>query len=51
MTKKDVLKYFNPDMSEAELDEKLDEVQEEQQQTTQQDQANQPVFGGLSSLG
>ena len=51
MTKKDVLKYFNPDMSEAELDEKLDEVQEEQQQTTQQEQANQPVFGGLRSLG
>ena len=38
-------------MSEAELDEKLDEVQEEQQQTTQQEQANQPVFGGLRSLG
>ena len=48
MTQRDVLQYFNPDMNSAELDEKLGEVKEEQQQDAQ---AEQPVFGGLRSLG
>lgn len=51
MTQRDVLIYFNPDMSEDELNDKLGEVQEEKNQATEQEQANTPVFGGLRTLG
>tara|TARA_R100000278_G_scaffold93340_1_gene71262 strand:+ start:1978 stop:3336 length:1359 start_codon:yes stop_codon:yes gene_type:complete len=51
MTQKDVLQYFNPDMSDSELESKLGEVQEEKNQANEQERANQPVFGGLRTLG
>ncbi len=51
MTKKDLLLYFNPDMSEEELALKLGEVQEEKQQEKEANQPEQPVFGGLRNLG
>ena len=52
MTQKDVLLYFNKDMSEEELQEKLGEIQEEQAPPEpQQPQPQQPTFEGLRRLG
>ena len=50
MTQKDVLLYFNKDMSEEELQEKLGEIQEEQAPPEPQ-QPQQPTFEGLRRLG
>ena len=47
MSKKDLLLYFNPDMSDPELEEKLGEIQEEQAPIEPQ----QPTFEGLRKLG
>jgi len=49
MTKRDLLLYYNPDMSDEELEMKLGEVQEERTEQIQADrQANQPaVFQSL----
>ncbi|QDP48452.1 MAG: hypothetical protein Unbinned6747contig1000_10 [Prokaryotic dsDNA virus sp.] len=45
MTKKELLLYFNPDMSNEELDIKMGEVQEEKTQAIQAEkQANQPAI-------
>ena len=44
MTKRDLLLYYNPDMSDEELEMKLGEVQEERNQEVQQQrEAQQPV--------
>ena len=44
MTKRDLLLYFNPDMSDEELEAKLSEVKEEKDQEVQQErEAQQPV--------
>ena len=52
MSQKDLLLYFNPDMSDEELAMKMGEVQEEQAQQMQaQRQANQPaVFQSLRQV-
>tara|TARA_R100001086_G_scaffold24426_5_gene11540 strand:+ start:8603 stop:9982 length:1380 start_codon:yes stop_codon:yes gene_type:complete len=49
MTQRDLLLYFNPDMSDEELNAKLGEVQEERTQQAEADrQANQPqIFQSL----
>ena len=47
MSQKDLLLYFNPDMSDPELEEKLGEIQEEQAPLEPQ----QPTFEGLRKLG
>ena len=51
MTKKELLLYFNPDMDEAELQAKLDEVNLEKQEENEAVQPKQPVFEGLRKLG
>ena len=51
MTKKDLLLYFNPDMTEEELERKLGEVREETQADVQAAQPQKPTFGGLRELG
>ena len=55
MTKKEVLLYFNPDMSDEELELKLNEVKEEKTAEVEAEreatQAGQPVFEGLRKLG
>ena len=51
MTKRDLLLYFNPDMSDEELAMKMGEVQEERQQEREAQQPAQPVFEGLRNLG
>ena len=44
MTKRDLLLYFNPDMNNEELEEKLGEVAEERnQEVEQQRQSQEPV--------
>ena len=44
MTKKELLLYFNPDMSDEELEAKMSEVKEEKDQEVQQErEAQQPV--------
>ena len=50
ITQKDVLLYFNKDMSDAELEEKLGEIQEEQA-PPEPAQPQQPTFEGLRRLG
>ena len=51
MTQKDLLLYFNPDMTDSELDDKLGEVREEQKATVEATQPTQPTFEGLRKLG
>ena len=51
MTKKDLLLYFNPDMDEAELESKLEEIKTEKQETKEAEQPTQPAFEGLRKLG
>ena len=48
MSQKDLLLYFNPDMSDPELEEKLGEIQEEQ---APPEPVQQPTFEGLRKLG
>ena len=48
MSQKDLLLYFNPDMSDLELEEKLGEIQEEQ---APPEPVQQPTFEGLRKLG
>ena len=47
MTQRELLLYFNPDMSEEEINIKLGEVQLEREAL----QPQQPTFGGLRNLG
>ena len=51
MSRKDLLLYFNPDMSDEELQSKLDEVREETQAEAEATQPKQPAFEGLRKLG
>jgi hypothetical protein len=51
MSQKDLLLYFNSDMTDSELDEKLGEVREEQRATVEATQPTQPTFEGLRKLG
>jgi hypothetical protein len=51
MTQKDLILYFNPDMSEEELEDKLSEVKEEVKATTEATTPKQPAFEGLRKLG
>ena len=51
MTKRELLLYFNPDMSDEELDAKIGEVREEIKQDKEATQPEQPTFGGLRNLG
>ena len=51
MSKKDLLLYFNPDMTEEELEIKLGEVIEEAQAEAVATQPQQPAFEGLRKLG
>ena len=48
MSQKDLLLYFNSDMSDPELEEKLGEIQEEQ---APPEPVQQPTFEGLRKLG
>lgn len=51
MSRKDLLLYFNPDMTSEELETKLEEVIEETRAETEATQPQQPAFGGLRKLG
>ena len=51
MSKKDLLLYFNPDMTEEEIENKLGEVIEETQAEVEATQPKQPAFEGLRKLG
>ena len=51
MSRKDLLLYFNPDMTDEELQSKLDEVREETVAEREATQPQQPTFGGLRELG
>ena len=51
ITKRDLLLYFNPDMTDEELEKKLTEVQEEKLMERETEQLEQPVFQGLNRLG
>ena len=51
MSKKDLLLYFNPDMTDEELEKKLGEVIEETQAEVEATQPQQPAFQGLRKLG
>jgi len=51
MTKKELLYYFNPDMDDNELQEKLNEVAEEKRIEKEATQPAQPAFEGLRKLG
>ena len=51
MSKKELLLYFNPDMSEEELELKIGLLQEEKKQDNEATQPEQPTFGGLRNLG
>ena len=51
MSKKDLLLYFNPDMTDEELETKLGEVREEAVAEREATQPQQPAFEGLRKLG
>jgi len=51
MTQKELLLYFNPDMTDEELDSKMGEVREEARITAEATQPVQPAFEGLRKLG
>tara|TARA_R100000995_G_scaffold81242_1_gene53871 strand:- start:368 stop:1732 length:1365 start_codon:yes stop_codon:yes gene_type:complete len=51
MSQKDLLLYFNPDMSAEELESKMNEVQEEKRIEKENSAPPRPTFGGLSNLG
>lgn len=51
MTQKELLLYFNPDMTDEELDKKLGEVREEQKANVEASQPQTPTFEGLRQLG
>ena len=52
MTKKELLLYFNPDMSSEELEIKMGEVREEKQaEKEEEQQGQQPLFEGLRRVG
>tara|TARA_R110002110_G_scaffold212920_1_gene425933 strand:- start:1240 stop:2604 length:1365 start_codon:yes stop_codon:yes gene_type:complete len=51
MTQKELHLYFNPDMTDEELDSKMGEVREEARITAEATQPIQPTFGGLRELG
>ena len=55
MTRKELLLYFNPDMSDEELEMKLNEVKEEKTADMEAEkeakEASQPAFEGLRKLG
>ena len=51
MSRKDLLLYFNPDMTEEEIETKLGEVREEKQIEAEAKQPQQPAFEGLRKLG
>jgi len=51
ITKRDLLLYFNPDMTDEELEKKMAEVQEEKVAERETEQPEQPVFQGLNRLG
>jgi hypothetical protein len=51
MSRKDLLLYFNPDMTDEELQSKLDEVREETVAEREATQPQQSAFEGLRKLG
>ena len=51
MTKKELLLYFNPDMTDDDIEERLGNVQIEQQAEAEAQQPQQPAFEGLRKLG
>ena len=51
MTQRELLLYFNPDMSEEELMSKMNEVREERRIEREETAPPQPTFGGLRELG
>ena len=55
MTKRELLLHFNPDMSDEELEAKMNEVKEdktaEAEAERETQQATQPAFEGLRKLG
>ena len=51
MSKKELLLYFNPDMSDEELENKLGEVREEVKTEAEATQPTKPAFEGLRKLG
>ena len=51
MSRKDFLLYFNPDMTEEEIETKLGEVREEKQIEAEAKQPQHPAFEGLRKLG
>ena len=51
MSKKDLLLYFNPDMTEEEIEMKLGEVRDETVAEREAKEPPKPTFGGLRELG
>ena len=49
MTKRDLYKFFNPDITQEELESKFEEIEEEQivEQVTEQPQQPQSILDGL----
>jgi len=51
MTQKELLLYFNPDMTDEEIQNKLGEVREEKKAESEATAPQRPTFGGLRNLG
>ena len=51
MTKKELLLYFNPDMTDEDIESRLGQVVEEKVAETEATTQEQPAFGGLRKLG
>ena len=51
MTKKELLLFFNPDMTDEDIDDKLGAVAEEGATEPEEATPQQPAFGGLRKLG
>lgn len=51
MSQRDLLLYFNPDMTDEELEVKIGEVREERRIEKEENEPPKPTFGGLRDLG
>ena len=51
ITQKDLMRHFNPDITDAELEQKLEEVEEEKPEPAEPETPQVPAFEGLRKLG
>jgi len=51
MTQKELMRHFNPDLPDIEIDQKMEEIEQEQPQEPEEQTPAVPTFEGLRKLG